>query len=45
MKWYSGTLKIITSHKYYTESQIKLREDKKQQNIKALLHKLEIIEK
>jgi predicted metal-dependent HD superfamily phosphohydrolase len=45
MKWYSGTLKIITNHKYYTESQIKLREDKKQQNIKALLKKLDNIGK
>ena len=45
MKWYSGTLKIITNHKFYTESQIKLREDKKQENIKALLKKLNNIGK
>ena len=45
MKWYSGTLNIITNHKFYTKSQIKLREDKKQQNIKELLNKLDNIGK
>ena len=41
VKWYTGTLKIIKNHKYYTESQINLRENKKQKNIKKLLNKLE----
>ncbi len=44
-KWYKGTLKIIKKHQYYTESQIKLREEEKQKNIKRLLSKLENIEK
>ena len=42
-KWYTGTLKIIQNHTYYTKSQIKLRENKKQKNIKVLLNKLETI--
>ena len=45
VKWYRGTLEIIKKHKYYTESQIKLREKEKQKNIKRLLNKLENIEK
>ncbi|MGD8881374.1 MAG: HD domain-containing protein [Desulfobacterales bacterium] len=44
-KWYKGTLEIIKKHQYYTESQKKLREKGKQKNIKALLKKLENIEK
>ena len=44
-KWYRGTLEIITKHRYYTESQKKLREKGKQKNIKRLLNKLEKIEK
>ena len=44
-KWYRGTLEIIRKHQYYTESQKKLREKGKQQNIKILLKKLENIEK
>ena len=44
-KWYKGTLEILEKHHYYTESQIKLREKKKQKNIKLLLNKLENIEK
>ena len=44
-KWYKGTLKIIQKHQYYTESQIKLREEEKQKNIKRLLNKLKNIEK
>jgi predicted metal-dependent HD superfamily phosphohydrolase len=44
-KWYRGTLKIIKKHRYYTESQKKLREEGKQKNIKKLLYKLENIEK
>jgi predicted metal-dependent HD superfamily phosphohydrolase len=44
-KWYEGTLEIITKHQYYTESQKKLREKEKQENIKRLLKKLENIEK
>jgi uncharacterized protein len=41
LKWYKGTLEIITKHQYYTESQKKLREAEKQKNIKRLLNKLE----
>ena len=44
-KWYKGTLKIIQKHQYYTESQIKLREEEKQKNVKRLLNKLNDIEK
>jgi predicted metal-dependent HD superfamily phosphohydrolase len=45
VKWYRSTLEIIKKHKYYTESQIKLREKEKQKNINRLLNKLENIEK
>ena len=45
IKWFRGTLEIITKHKYYTQSQKKLREKGKQKNIKRLLNKLENIEK
>jgi predicted metal-dependent HD superfamily phosphohydrolase len=45
LKWYKGTLEIITNHQYYTESQKKLREEQKQKNIKQLLNKLENLEK
>jgi predicted metal-dependent HD superfamily phosphohydrolase len=44
-KWYRGTLEVIKNHRYYTESQKKLREKGKQKNIKGLLNKLENIEK
>ena len=44
-QWYTGTLKIIKNHHYYTESQIELRENKKQENIKQLLNKLDNIDK
>ena len=44
-KWYRGTLDLITNHKYYTASQIKLREEKKQKNIEQLQKKLDSIEK
>ena len=44
-KWYKGTLEIIKKHQYYTETQKKLKENKKQKNIKSLLNKLENIEK
>ena len=44
-KWYKATLKILQKQHYYTESQIKLREKKKQKNIKRILKKLENIEK
>lgn len=36
-KWYKGTLKIITNHQYYSETQKKLRNIKKKENIKKLL--------
>ena len=45
VKWYRSTLEIIKKHQYYTESQKKLREKRKQKNIKKLLNKLETIEK
>jgi len=45
LKWYKGTLEIITKHQYYTESQKKLRAAEKQKNIKRLLNKLENLEK
>jgi uncharacterized protein len=44
-KWYRGTLEIIKKHRYYTQSQKKLREKGKQKNIKKLLSKLANIEK
>ena len=44
-RWYKETLEIVKNHQYYTDSQIKLREKGKQKNIKALLNKLEDIEK
>lgn len=43
-KWYKGTLDIISNHKYYTESQKKLRDKEKQKNLNALIKKLEAIE-
>ena len=45
LKWFQGTLAVITNHQYYTESQKKLRDKQKQKNIKKLLTKLEKIEK
>jgi predicted metal-dependent HD superfamily phosphohydrolase len=45
LKWYKGTLAVITSHQYYTESQKKLRDKEKQKNIERLLKKMEDIEK
>ncbi len=45
IKWYKGTLDIITKHQYYNESQKKLREEKKQKNISTLLKKLENMKK
>jgi predicted metal-dependent HD superfamily phosphohydrolase len=44
-KWYKGTLQIIKNHQYYSESQVKLREEEKQKNISKLLNKLEDMEK
>jgi predicted metal-dependent HD superfamily phosphohydrolase len=44
-KWYRGTLEILITHEYYTESQKKLREEEKQKNTQRLLKKLENIEK
>ena len=44
-KWFKGTLEIIKKHRFYTESQKKLREKKKKRNIEKLLSKLDIIEK
>jgi uncharacterized protein len=44
LKWYKGTLEIITKHQYYTESQKKLREEQKQKNITRLLNKLKSLE-
>jgi predicted metal-dependent HD superfamily phosphohydrolase len=45
LKWYKGTLEVMKNHHYYTESQIKLREEKKQKNIKQLLNKFENLKK
>ena len=45
VKWYKGTLEVMKNHKYYTESQIKLREEEKQKNMKKLLAKLETLKK
>ena len=45
VKWFKGTLEIIKKHKFYTDSQKKLREKEKQKNIKKLLIILENIEK
>jgi HD superfamily phosphodiesterase len=45
LKWFQGTLAVITNHQYYIESQKKLRDKQKQKNIKKLLTKLEAIEK
>jgi len=44
-KWYNGTLNLIINHKFYTESQRKLREEQKQKNIQTLINKLKSIEK
>ena len=45
IKWYKGTLEIITKHQYHTESQKKMRAEKKQKNIGTLLNKLENMKK
>jgi predicted metal-dependent HD superfamily phosphohydrolase len=45
IKWYRGTLELLKKHKYYTESQKKLREKGKQKNIQRLLNKLENMKK
>ncbi|MDH3878173.1 MAG: HD domain-containing protein [Desulfobacterales bacterium] len=45
IKWYKGTLEIITKHQYHTESQKKMRAEKKQKNISTLLNKLENMKK
>jgi predicted metal-dependent HD superfamily phosphohydrolase len=44
-KWYRGTLELVKKHKYYTESQKKLREKKKQKNLEQLVKKIQKIEK
>jgi predicted metal-dependent HD superfamily phosphohydrolase len=44
-KWYKGTLDILNNHKYYTDSQKKLRNKEKQKNLQALIKKMETIEK
>jgi predicted metal-dependent HD superfamily phosphohydrolase len=44
-KWYKGTLDLIKNHKFYTESQKKLREKEKQKNIQTLINKLKSIER
>jgi predicted metal-dependent HD superfamily phosphohydrolase len=43
--WYRNTLEFQERHQYYTASQKKLREKGKQKNTKALIKKLESIEK
>ena len=44
-QWYKGTLNLIKNHKFYTESQKKLREKEKQKNIQTLINKLKSIER
>jgi len=44
-KWYSDAIELITTHQYYNESQKKLREKRKQKNIRCLLRKLKNIGK
>ena len=44
VKWYKGTLEVMKNHKYYTGSQIQLREEEKQKNMKKLLKKLARLE-
>ena len=43
-KWYRGTLKILRMHKFYTQTQKKLREMGKKKNNEKLLKILENIE-
>ena len=38
--WYEGTLKLLENHHYFTESARKLRQEKKQENIRKLKEKL-----
>jgi len=42
-QWYEGTLKLLEDHKYFTESARKLRQEKKEENIKKLKEILEKI--
>lgn len=44
-KWYEGTLALIRNHRFYTQYQKELREEKKKENIQKLLKILENIEK
>jgi len=44
-KWYNGTLGVLENHQYYTQSQKKLRDKKKQKNLLRVIKKLEGIEK
>jgi predicted metal-dependent HD superfamily phosphohydrolase len=44
-KWYKGTLSLMRKHQYYTETQKRQREKKKQSNIQKLIKKLEDIKK
>jgi predicted metal-dependent HD superfamily phosphohydrolase len=44
-KWYNGTLNLLINHKFYTESQRKLRDEQKQKNIHTLINELKSIEK
>ena len=44
-KWYKGTLGVLENHQYYTESQKKCRDKKKQKNWLSVIKKLEDIEK
>ena len=44
-KWYQGTLGVLKNHRYYTESQKKLRDNEKQKNLLSVKRKLEDIEK
>ena len=44
-KWYEGTLRILKKHKYYTQSQKKLREKEKKKNTEKLEKLLKNIKK
>ena len=44
-KWYEGTLRVLKKHKYYTQSQKKLREKEKKKNTEKLEKLLKNIKK
>jgi uncharacterized protein len=42
-KWYEGTLKLLENHNYFTEAAKRLRQEKKEENIRKLKEILEKI--